>query len=345
LSNPLPKSRPVPNTPLAWYRAHVARVSMTPVSADGVPSAGASTGAARSPHLAQPNFAYEQRLRQDPRWAMSESSRFFEGSSKLHEALRSLQLRLDELNISYAVIGGMALTAHGYARMTEDIDILITRPELKKLHEELVGRGYRTEFAGAKNIRDTITGVKIEFVLVGDYPGNGKAQPVSFPHPSDTDPIEQDGVKFIGLSGLVELKLASGMTGGADRARDLVDVQQLITILKLPRTFSERLHEHVRPKYEEIWDALGATQRKYMLLWRNQFLTVDAKSLADMIGTLDAAAEQLRKMLADGVVLDPDAGTTSDYVRLVTSDPEVARKYDMHEESEFLGGQDDGDEG
>ncbi|MEO6601133.1 MAG: hypothetical protein ABIQ16_14740, partial [Polyangiaceae bacterium] len=62
---------------------------------------------------------------------MSESSRFFDGSSKLNETLRELQKRLNELNISYAVIGGLALTAHGYARMTDDIDILITRPELK----------------------------------------------------------------------------------------------------------------------------------------------------------------------------------------------------------------------
>jgi len=251
---------------------------------------------------------------------------------------------LDELQIPYAVIGGVALTAHGYARMTDDIDVLITRPNLKKLHEALLGRGYKAEFAGAKNIRDTTTGVKIEFVLTGDYPGSGKAQPVTFPNPSDTKPLEQDGVKFIGLAHLVELKIASGMTGGADRAKDLVDVQQLITILKLPRTFSGELHEYVGPKYEELWDALRSTQKRYMLLWRNKFLTVEARSLDDMIGTLDAAAGQLRAMKADGVVLDPDGGTADDYAHLVTNDPDVARKYDMHEESEFFGG-DDPDEG
>jgi hypothetical protein len=35
-------------------------------------------------------------------------------------------------------------------------------------------------------------------------------------------------------------------------------------------------------------------------------------------------------------VLDPGGGTADDYVRLVTNDPEIARKYDMHPESEFL---------
>lgn len=115
--------------------------------------------------------------------------------------------------------------------------------------------------------------------------------------------------------------------------------------MALQRAFSDQLHEHVRPKYQELWDALRATEKKYMLLWRNKFLTLDAKSLDDMIGTLDAAVEQLRRMRADGVVLDPDAGTADDYAHLVTTDPEVARKYDMHEESQFLGEHEHGDEG
>lgn len=273
---------------------------------------------------------------------MSESARFFSGSSKLHETLRELTRNLDELGVAYVVIGGMALTAHGYARMTEDIDILITRPGLKKLHEKLVGRGYKREFAGAKNIRDTNTLVKIEFVLTGDYPGSGQVQPVSFPNPSDTDPVVQDGVKFIGLARLVELKLASGMTGGADRAKDLVDVQQLIKTLSLPRAFSGQLHEYTRTKYEELWDGLRATEKRYVLLWRNKFLTLEAKSLDEMIATLDHAVEELRKMRADGVVLDPEGGTANDYAQLVTTDPDVARKYDMHEESEFFGDEEDG---
>lgn len=272
---------------------------------------------------------------------MSESARYFEGSSKLHETLREFRKHLDELSISYAVIGGMALTAHGYARMTEDIDVLVTRADLKKLHRELVGRGYKTEFAGAKNLRDTHTGVKIEFVLAGAYPGSGEVQPVRFPNPSDTDLVEHEGVKFIGLVRLVELKLASGMTGGADRAKDLVDVQQLITILRLPRTFTEQLHEYVRAKYQELWGALRATQKRYLLLWRNKFFTSDAKSLDELIATLDAAVEQLRKMQADGVAFDPQGSTADDCAYLVTTDPEVARRYDMHDESEFFGQDDD----
>lgn len=258
---------------------------------------------------------------------MSESTRFFDGTSKLQETIRRITAKLDELKISYAVVGGMALTAHGYARMTDDIDILIERSDLKRLHAEVVGRGYRPVFEGGKNLRDTDTAVKIEFVLTGDFPGNGKPQPISFPAPSDTDPVEHGGVRFVGLVHLVELKLASGMTGGADRARDLVDVQQLIKALDLRRELSAELHEYVRSKYEELWDGLRATEKKFVRLWRDDLLA--------------GAAEELRRMQADGVVLEPAGGTGNDYARLVTSDPEIARKYDMHDESEFFGDEDD----
>jgi hypothetical protein len=56
-----------------------------------------------------------------------------------------------------------------------------------------------------------------------------------------------------------------------------------------------------------------------------------------MVETLRRAADQLQAMLNDGVVLNPDGGTGDDYAHLMTTDPEIARKYDMHEESEFFG--------
>jgi hypothetical protein len=268
---------------------------------------------------------------------MAESTRFFEGASGLHSTLHELIKRFDELGIPYVVIGGMALTAHGYARMTEDIDVLVRRSDLKAIHSNLVGLGYKRAFEGSKNLRDASTGVKIEFVLTGDFPGSGKQQPVSFPEPDGTDPIVLDGVKFIGLPRLIELKVASGMTGGPDRAKDLVDVQQLIKILDLPRDLAPRIHEYVRATYQELWDGMHAAKKKYVRLWRNKFLTLEAKSLDEMIATLGDAAEELRKMKADGVVLDPDRGTANDYAQLVTTDPDIAKKYDMHEESEFFG--------
>jgi|CZKU01.1.fsa_nt_gi hypothetical protein len=272
---------------------------------------------------------------------MAESDRFFQGNSSLHETLRNLNAKLDEHGIPYVVIGGMALTAHGFARMTEDIDVLVTKADLKKIHTKLVGLGYTRVFEGSKNIRDTNTNVKIEFVLTGDYPGSGKPQPVSFPDPADVESVMLEGVKFVGLHRLIELKLASGMTGGPHRAKDIVDVQQLIKLLQLPRSVDNSLHEYVRSKYDQLWDELQAVKKKYVLLWRNKFLTIDSKSIDDMIETSSGAADELRRMKADGITLDPEGGAGDGYAYLTTTDADVAKKYDMHDESEFFGDDDD----
>jgi hypothetical protein len=261
---------------------------------------------------------------------MAESTRYFAGSSGLHATLVELTKRFEAHDIPYAVIGGMALTAHGYARMTEDIDVLVTQSDLKKVHTHLVGRGYTPVFQGSKNIRDANTRVKIEFVTAGQFPGSGKPQPLSFPDPASIETVELDGVKFIGLAGLVELKLASGMTGGPDRAKDLVDVQQLIKTRHLQRDFALGLHEALRAQYHELWDGLRTAPKKYMRLWQD-----------DSSDKSGSAAQELRQMQADGVVLDTERRNAAGQAYLVTTDPAVAEKYDMHEASEFLGLDDD----
>jgi hypothetical protein len=85
----------------------------------------------------------------------------------------------------------------------------------------------------------------------GDFPGDGKPKPVAFPRPADVS-TELDGLAFVKLPSLVELKLASGMTNPR-RAKDLVDVQELIVALRLPLAFAEQLHPFVRDTFRELW--------------------------------------------------------------------------------------------
>lgn len=54
----------------------------------------------------------------------------------------------------------------------------------------------------------------------------------------------------------------------------------------------------------------------YSLTWRNKFLTVNAKSIDEMIEMLQCAATELAMMEADGVFLQGDA--RDDYAHLVT---------------------------
>ena len=278
---------------------------------------------------------YEIRLNKDPRWALDEGSRHFDEKSNVHLTLQSIGKHLNELGIPYAVAGGMALFAHGFRRFTEDVDILVSRDDLKRIHSSLSGRGYLPLFSGSKNLRDTQTGVRVEFLLQGGFPGDGKEKPVSFPAP-DSVAETHGGIQFLNLSAIVELKLASGMSG-ADRMKDLADVQELIKLLSLPNDFGKQLSPYVQEKYDELWKATRGTERRYLTLWRNKFLTIDARSIDYMITILGDASATLARMRDDGVILDPQGGTADDYAYLVTTDPDVARKYDMHDESEFWG--------
>jgi hypothetical protein len=286
-------------------------------------------------HVQDSELTYEQKLEQDLRWAMDEGSRHFEEKSAVHETLRRICQRLNEMEIPYAVVGGMALFKYGYRRFTEDVDILVTRESLTRIHKELDGLGYRPPFTGSKHLRDTEHKVKIEFLVTGDYPGDGKPKEVAFPDPREVAE-DDNNISYLTLNILVELKIASGLTG-QDRMRDLVDVQELIRILSLPKTFADNLSPSVRAKFEELWQAANSGTRRYMKLWRNKFLTIDANNFDEVINKLESAVHLLKQMRADGVEVDPEGGTADDYIRLVTSDPDVAKKYDMHDEREFMG--------
>lgn len=190
---------------------------------------------------------------------LREGSDFFMKRGNIHDTLNKVTRRLREEKIDYVVVGAMALSVHGFRRFTEDVDLLTTAEGLDAIHKRLVGRGYVPAFPGArKKLRDTETGIRLDFITSGEYPGDGKPKPVRFPDPREVS-VEREGYNVITLSKLVELKLVSGLTA-ADRLKDLADVQELIKAVKLPRDLGEQLDSSVRDEYYRMWDA---TQNAY----------------------------------------------------------------------------------
>jgi len=189
----------------------------------------------------------------------SEAQRYFKGQGSLNVALKQLAADLKNHGIDYAVIGAVALFAHGYKRFTEDINLLLTADGLEKFRKELLGRGGwgfggydQTESATC--VRSFPLGIMIEVMTTGEYPGDGKPKPVSMPEPS-TASIEIDGIKIVTLEKLIELKLASGMTA-PHRLKDLADVQELIKIRTLEKDFAERLDPYVRGKFLGLFESV-----------------------------------------------------------------------------------------
>ena len=189
----------------------------------------------------------------------AEGLRYFMGEGTLNKTLARLSHDLEESGIDYIVIGAVALLAHGYPRFTEDIDLVMTAEGLQKFHDELVGLGYVPAFPGAKKrLRSTTDGVSIEVMTAGEYPGDGKPKPVRMPVPAEAS-TEIDGIRFVTLEKLIELKLASGISAPY-RLKDLADVQELIKIRKLDADFALKLDPYVRAKYLELEEAVRKSE-------------------------------------------------------------------------------------
>lgn len=76
------------------------------------------------------------------------------------------------------------------------------------------------------------------------------------------------------------------------------------------------------------------TEIEYEMLWRNKWLTTNAKTIDDMINGLSSAVDELKSMKADGITLSDDCGAADDYARLITTNEEVAKKYHLEDRSD-----------
>ena len=178
------------------------------------------------------------------------------GTSDVQLALDKIAAKLEELGIPYAICGGLAVTAHGHARTTVDVDVLVTAEGLQRFKQQAIGHGWLHRFPGSRGVRDTERRVPIDFLLTGGNPGDGQPRAVRFPDPAVASEV-LDGKRYLTLPRLIELKLASGMSA-PDRLQDFADVIHLIRARALTENYAAQLDAEVRDKYRELW---GHAQR------------------------------------------------------------------------------------
>lgn len=183
------------------------------------------------------------------------------GEASVQRAAEQIARYLSDLGIDYAIVGALALGVHGVVRLTVDVDILIRREDLARFKAAWLGRGYVDVFPGSKAVRDTEHNVRIDFLLTGEYAGDGKPKPVSFPDPKGAH-LAGERFNAITLPMLVQMKIASGMTA-PHRGQDLVDVQRLVRARRLPRDFATQVDPYVRAKFDELWQLAQHPEEDY----------------------------------------------------------------------------------
>jgi hypothetical protein len=186
---------------------------------------------------------------------------YFTNRSPVHLAAEAIARHLEEAGIDYAIAGALSLGVYGLVRATDHVDIILTREGLDRFKERWLGRGYVNLRAGGKPVRDTTHNVRIDFLLSGDFPGDGKPKPVAVPEPRAAS-VAGEKYRVVTLPVLIELKLASGMTA-PHRMQDLTDVMRLIHVAKIPRELGEKLEPCVREKYDELWQLAQHADDEY----------------------------------------------------------------------------------
>jgi hypothetical protein len=175
---------------------------------------------------------------------LKEIDMFFDGSSPVHHTMQRLTAQLRQAGIPYAVMGGMAVNAHGARRTTDDLDVLLTSEGLDQFRKLFVGSQYDQAPKRSRRFVDRQNGVSIDMLVTGHYPGRGGPAPFAFPDPDQaSEEIKQ--IRVVTLVQLIQLKLA------ARRHYDFGDVVFLIRVHNLDESFADRLHPAVRGDYME----------------------------------------------------------------------------------------------
>ncbi len=169
---------------------------------------------------------------------------FFEKSAPVYQTMQRLTGQLRQAGIPYAVMGAMAVNAHGARRTTEDLDVLLTPQGLQQFRERFVGSAYDQVPNHSRRFTDRVNGVRVDILVTGHFPGREGPAPFAFPDPEAASE-EIDQVRVVTLVQLIQLKLA------ARRYYDFGDVAFLIRVHNLDESFADRLHPAVRQDYIE----------------------------------------------------------------------------------------------
>ena len=105
---------------------------------------------------------------------------------------------------------------HGYARTTEDLDVLVAADATPRIDAQLARHGF--ERTSANRLEHTASGVRVDVLVAGTPLPRGAGL---YPSPTELGASPRDP-HFIDLRGLIGLKLV------AHRHRDVADIVELL---------------------------------------------------------------------------------------------------------------------
>jgi hypothetical protein len=175
----------------------------------------------------------------------------------LRSVLIEIASALREASIDHALIGGLALAAHGAARATVDLDLLADGARADEVDRILRERGFRclhrSEFAANYASADAARG-RVDFLFARHTYGRAMLARAA------SHAILGHEIRVVDASDLIGLKVQSSSNDPARRHRDLADVEAL---LRAAPVDLERVRGYFRLfDREKELDALLARERE-----------------------------------------------------------------------------------
>lgn len=142
--------------------------------------------------------------------------------SKLADQIREASACFPELGTPPALVGGLALAAHKVVRATRDVDFLVDAEDADRLHEFLVGLGYRCLHRSA-DAANYLRGSDGFDVLYAHRPEARRLLAEA-----ETRETGLGRLRVVGAEGLIAFKLQA-LVNDPSRKRDLDDIRALLS--------------------------------------------------------------------------------------------------------------------
>lgn len=173
---------------------------------------------------------------EDWRKGRADYSRLRLGNANLKKTGDKLIALLKQGGFEFSIAGGYAVQHHGYARFTEDVDVLVK--DINAVRDFLSIHGFMEAPGTTTILYDRETKVEINLL-----PSGVRLTPKS-------DPLPDPDKEILSLPQLLNNKISSYKSSPARRAKDLGDVSELIQRNDLPRDYPVSDLAF----YQKIWD-------------------------------------------------------------------------------------------
>src|SRR5271165_3470052 len=122
--------------------------------------------------------------------------------------MRRLVRRLTVAGIPFAVVGALAVCAHGGARRTDDLGLLLAADGFDKFRSRFVPRNYAPLPGWDRRFVDRVNHQHLGILIAESISGRGQHEAISCPHPLEARELIEE-VYYVNLVTLITMRLTA----------------------------------------------------------------------------------------------------------------------------------------